>query len=36
MHASRLVFRGEHVDVLSFGSLTHGYDVLDFSLKVMG
>ncbi|CAE7350373.1 qprt [Symbiodinium natans] len=26
----------EHVDVLSFGSLTHGYDVLDFSLKVMG
>ncbi|CAE7602711.1 qprt [Symbiodinium sp. CCMP2592] len=26
----------EHVDVLSFGGLTHGYDVLDFSLKVVG
>lgn len=24
----------EHVDVLSFGKLTHGYDVVDFSLKV--
>ena len=31
-----LRFRGEHVDVLSFGGLTHGYDVLDFSLKVVG
>jgi len=25
----------EHVDVLSFGRLTHGYDIVDFSLKIM-
>lgn len=24
----------EHIDVLSFGKLTHGYSVVDFSLKI--
>lgn len=27
-------FFSEHVDVISFGKLTHGYDVVDFSLKI--
>lgn len=28
------LFMGESVDVISQGALTHGYKVLDFSLKI--